>query len=142
VPRPEDIAPARLAEWLKERAITVAHLAPALGELLAEPSPEEPAGSPTLPSVRYAFFGGDCLTTSDVARFKGIAPSARCANFYGATETPQAMGFFVVPDGPWPAPASRVVPLGRGIEGAQLLVLKSGDEMAGVGETGEIHVRR
>src|SRR5439155_4673659 len=61
VPRPEDIAPARLAQWLKERAITDAHLTPPLGELLAEPSPEVAAGSPTLPSVRYVLFGGDCL---------------------------------------------------------------------------------
>ena len=69
-----------------------------------------------------------------------LAPRVECVNFYGATETPQAMGYHVVgvndEDG-----FGRRIPLGRGIEGAQLLVLNTAGRLAGVGELGEIHVR-
>ena len=73
-------------------------------------------------------------------RVRSVAPRVECVNFYGATETPQAMGYHVVgvndEDG-----FGRRIPLGRGIEGAQLLVLNIAGRLAGVGELGEIHVR-
>jgi hypothetical protein len=93
---------------------------------------------PSLPSLRYAFFGGDVLTARDVEGLKRLAPSATCVNFYGTTETPQAMGFYVVPED---VSGTAELPLGRGIDGAQLLVLNDVGQLAGVGELGEIHVR-
>jgi thioesterase domain-containing protein len=89
-----------------------------------------------LRSLRLACFGGDRLAGHDIARLARLAPRATSVNFYGATETPQAMGFHVVeaaPAGP--------VPLGRGIEGVQLLVVNAAGELAGAGEEGEILVR-
>ncbi|HEU0051536.1 MAG TPA: AMP-binding protein, partial [Longimicrobium sp.] len=116
-----------------EAEITIAHLTPAMGQLLAADEDSAP-----LPKLRLAAFGGDVLRASDVAKLRALAPHARALNFYGATETPQAMGFFSLSgDIHGAAP----VPLGRGIDGVDLLVLNSVGIQAGIGELGEIVVR-
>src|SRR5262249_31685634 len=94
-------------------------------------------------ALRYAFFGGETLTRGDVASLRALAPAATCVNYYGATETPQAMGHFVVGPGDSDTPLglSESIPLGRGIADVQLLVLNAEGRLAGIGERGEIHVR-
>jgi non-ribosomal peptide synthetase component F len=72
-----------------------------------------------------------------VRAFRAVAPAARVVNFYGATETPQAVAFHPVPDDP----GAGALPVGRGIDGVQLLVLAPSGEPAGVGELGEVAVR-
>src|SRR6185436_5683588 len=70
-----------------------------------------------------------------VIRLSKLAPSVEIVNFYGATETPQAMGWWI------PTAPAGAGPLGRGIEGVQLLVLNSAGHLAGIGELGEIAIR-
>ena len=69
------------------------------GRQAVAPTTDESPLPPNAPlvSLRYAFFGGDVLTRGDVARLKQLAPAVTSVNFYGATETPQAMACFVVP---------------------------------------------
>jgi acyl carrier protein len=65
-------------------------------------------------------------------------------NLYGSTETQRAVAYHVVEAGGAAADRIRqVLPLGRGMEDVQLLVVRSGEEpaLAGVGEVGEIWVR-
>ncbi|HYO12152.1 MAG TPA: condensation domain-containing protein, partial [Thermoanaerobaculia bacterium] len=133
IPDPDDLgSPARLATWMARSRITVCHLTPAFGQVLAD-------GGTALPDLRHAFFGGDVLTERDVARLRAFAPAAACVNFYGTTETPQAGAWFDASGvGAWPA---RRVPVGRGIDGAQLLVLNAADTLAAPGELGEVCVR-
>jgi hypothetical protein len=93
-------------------------------------------------ALRYAFFGGEPLTRRDVADLRELAPSAICVNYYGATETPQAMGYYVVEGQQGAIARDRAqVPIGEGIESVQLLVVNAAGKLAGVGELGEIHVR-
>ncbi len=80
------------------------------------------------------------LTGRDVAGLQALAPDVRCVNLYGATETPQAMGWHAVTPEETAA-GDQVLPVGRGIDGVQLLVLDRRDLLAGVGELGEIAVR-
>jgi len=151
IPDEADItAPGYLADWMKQTKITVVHLTPAMGQLLTEtvPTTVDVSGeNAAFPCLRYAFFGGDVLTTLDVAKLRKLAPAVRCINFYGTTETPQAMAYFIVPSQGDPVqehrrPATKVtVCLGRGIQGAQLLVLNAAGQLAGVGELAEICVR-
>ena len=124
-----------LVQWLQAQQVTVCHLTPPLARLIGQASGELPA----LP-LRLAFFGGDLLRAGDVSGLRRLAPGVRCVNFYGATETPQAMGAFDVNEEYLSTPAARM-PIGRGIEGAQLLVLNAQDVLAGIGEPGEICVR-
>jgi amino acid adenylation domain-containing protein len=131
VPAPERIAePGWLAAWLGREEVTVCHLTPPMARLLAtgEASP--------LAALRLVCSGGDALTAGDVAALRQLAPRARLVNFYGATETPQAMGWKVVGE-----EVASQVPLGRGIDGVDLLVLGAAGRPAGVGELGEIAIR-
>jgi amino acid adenylation domain-containing protein len=129
--------PVRLTEWLIENSISVLHLTPALGQLLLT------AGTQPLPAVRRIFFGGDVLTWGEVARIRELAPNATIGSFYGATETQRAVGYYEIPiDFAWnDTEANRPIPVGRGIKDVQLLLLTKAEQLAGVGELGELYVR-
>lgn len=141
VPSEDDHAqPARLGRWLRREAVTVANLTPGLISLLANVR-----GRVTAPALRLALVVGDILTRRHVRELGLLFPAAACASLYGATETQQALGCFIVPHA-WTRgasldDASGGVPLGRGIDGVQLLVLRTDGTLAGVGERGEIGVR-
>ncbi|HEU4455090.1 MAG TPA: amino acid adenylation domain-containing protein, partial [Longimicrobium sp.] len=135
IPDPGQVGtPGWLAEWMRDEGITVAHLTPAMGQLLATGP-----GDARLPALRLACFGGDVLRAADVERLRALAPNAEAVNFYGATETPQAMGFFRLPADL--AEVGPAVPVGRGIDGVDLLVVTPSGTLAGIGELGEIAVR-
>ncbi|HEX3131786.1 MAG TPA: amino acid adenylation domain-containing protein [Thermoanaerobaculia bacterium] len=136
VPDPEGFqTPGYLADWLRRERVTVLNLTPAMMELILESGKVR-----ELPDLRLAFVVGDQLRKSDVERLYRLAPSLVCVNLYGATETQRALSFFEVPRG-LDLLGKEVVPLGRGFEGCQLLVLNRADRLAGVGELGEIHIR-
>lgn len=132
--------------WAKQQRITVMHLTPALGTFLSDFQPalyQRVSEQDALASVRYAFFGGDSLTPQVLRQFTRSAASATCVNFYGATETPQAMAWRKMEldefkDGPRRRAS---MPIGAGIDGVQLLVLNSNNNQCGIGELGEICVR-
>ena len=137
-------APGLLYAWLRDQQISIIHLTPSLCHLLLNIPQSE--SHPVLPHLRLAFFGGETLTPKLAARFKVLAPNAVVVNCYGSTETPQVMAVHV-----WDAPSSNAsvtgaaelssVPIGRGIEGVQLILLAAGDRFCGVGEIGEVCVR-
>ncbi|MGH7929191.1 MAG: amino acid adenylation domain-containing protein, partial [Candidatus Binatia bacterium] len=127
----------RLADWMTEQRISFAHLTPALGRLLAETAKPETR----LPSLRYAFFVGDKLTWTDVARLQRLATEAACVNYYGSTETQRAVSYHEIPPETKNGQGETVVPVGRGMPGAQLLVLTEAQTLAGLGEVGEIYMR-
>ncbi|HEX8905295.1 MAG TPA: non-ribosomal peptide synthetase, partial [Longimicrobiaceae bacterium] len=132
IPDPARIAePGWLAAWFAEQGITITHLTPAMGQLLAT------GAGARLDALRLAAFGGDVLGARDVARLRELAPRAEVVNFYGATETPQAIAFHRVPR----QAAEGAQPVGRGIDGVQLLVMAPGGGLAGIGELGEVAVR-
>jgi amino acid adenylation domain-containing protein len=139
IPNPDDtLSPSRLREWMLHQRVTVAHLTPSLARILTE---EATQGS--IPSLRYAFFGGEILTRDLVRRMRAVAPAITIVNFYGTTETPQAMGWYVVPDADQVSDPLALpdIPIGTGIDGVQLLVLSKEGRLAGIGELGEIAVR-
>ncbi|HEY1404484.1 MAG TPA: amino acid adenylation domain-containing protein, partial [Pyrinomonadaceae bacterium] len=149
VPNHDEIEiPGRIGEWMKRERVTITHLTPAMAQLLTE------TGSDATPcevaSLRYTFLVGDVLTRHDVARLRRLAPSISCINYYGSTETQRAVSYYRVADeaedsGDSPAEArgrvKEILPLGKGIEDVQLLVLNRAGQLAGVGESGEIYLR-
>ncbi|HYW08998.1 MAG TPA: thioesterase domain-containing protein, partial [Longimicrobium sp.] len=126
-----------LAAWARTAGVTVAHLTPAMGQLLADVAPGD---AHSIPSLRRAFFVGDVLTRAEVARLHRLAPNLEVVNYYGSTETQRAVAYFPVPRGA-AGPVREAVPLGRGIPGAQLLVRAAGGDLAGIGEVGEVWMR-
>ena len=125
-----------LARWLAQERITVAHLTPALGTLIAA----EDTGV-VLGELRYAFFGGDRLSYGDVRALSRVAPDCITVNCYGTTETPQVMSYHVAAaDEAAASPAQSIVPIGTAIEGVQVLV-RNGEGECAAYERGEICVR-
>ncbi|HSG40923.1 MAG TPA: amino acid adenylation domain-containing protein, partial [Thermoanaerobaculia bacterium] len=138
VPDPDEIAPGRLASWVAREGVSVAHLTPAMGQVLTEGTE-----GLTVPGLRYVLLVGDVLTRLDVARLRGLAPAVTVVNLYGSTETQRAVGYHVVSEREI-AEGERgrqILPLGRGMEDVQLLVLSRDGKLAGIGELGEIAVR-
>ncbi len=127
--------PGWIGAWLRRLQVSAIHVTPAMAQLIGDSSDCDEA---PLPELRHVFFGGDRLTQRHLASLRRIAPNADFVNFYGATETPQAMGYFHADA---PACARDPLPLGRGIDGVQLLVLNAQRQPAGIGELGEIHIR-
>lgn len=126
--------PVELIEWLQAQAITVCHLTPALGEIIATGAEIQ---AQTLPALRHLFWGGDVLSPKTSRRLRAAAPKATQVNFYGATETPQAMAYFTI-DPDWRDDA---FPIGRGIADTQLLLVTESGKLAQAGELGEIWIR-
>jgi amino acid adenylation domain-containing protein len=141
IPDPEQIGtPGWLAQWMRREEISVTHLTPAMVQLLTQTATRDARPIAEIPSLRYAFIVGDALTRQDVSRLQKLAPAVTCVNLYGATETQRAVGYFVVPRDKGLI-SKEIIPLGRGIQDAQLLVLNASQGLAGVGELGEIYVR-
>ncbi len=122
-----------LARWLSDNRITIVHLTPSIMELLLEGA----ASHTPLAALRLVCSGGERLHGRHVRRMKALAPHARIVNFYGATETPQAMAFFDATA----LKEDEVAPLGVGIDDVQLLVATPFGMPAGVSERGEILIR-
>src|SRR5262249_57099284 len=73
-----------------------------------------------------------------------LAPGLTCVNYFGTTETQRSVGYLGIPTATDMLTDDRVKevwPLGRGIADVQLLVLNRHQQLAGVGESGEICVR-
>jgi len=157
IPDPDIIGtPGQLAAWLGQEKITFAHLTPPMSQLITSTAQSANTTEPDchLPDLRYAFFVGDKLTRQDVTKLHHLAPKITCINSYGTTETQRAVGYYPIrPEmvgarskgeqgsggmGEW---GKAVYPLGRGMPNVQLLVLNKAQQLAGVGEIGEIHVR-
>ena len=126
--------PSALAEWIQRHAVSVIHLTPPLGKLI-----ETGARMNALAfnHLRYLFWGGDALSQTLYEQMRAIAPDAVSVNFYGTTETPQAMAFHQVDEH---ADNARI-PLGKGIDGAQLLIVNDANQLVSEGEVGEILIR-
>ncbi|HSF42281.1 MAG TPA: amino acid adenylation domain-containing protein [Thermoanaerobaculia bacterium] len=136
IPDPDTMdEPGRLAAWMRREGVTVAHLTPALGQVLTTEAPNRPRVE--VPSLRCVFLVGDVLTRRDVARLRRLAPAVTCVNYYGSTETQRAVGYHVAQEDE----PREVLPLGRGIPDVQLLVRNPSGALAGIGELGEISVR-
>ncbi|HEX3526029.1 MAG TPA: amino acid adenylation domain-containing protein, partial [Thermoanaerobaculia bacterium] len=145
VPDPADYGiSGRLAAWLCREQVTVSHLTPTLGQLLTELPPD--GTRELVPSLRRVLLVGESLTRKDVARLRALAPGVSCINLYGSTETQRAVAFHPVTPEEAEAVAiteraQQVLPLGRGVQDVQLLVLTPAGGLAGLGELGEIAVR-
>ena len=122
-----------LYAWLHAAQVSFVHATPQLLRLIGAGRGTGPA----LTALTHVLSGGDMLMPQHVDALRAAAPEATLVNLYGATETPQAVGHHVVEPGATQAP----IPLGRGIDDVQLLVLTDDLHHAPVGVGGQIAVR-
>ncbi|NBV86009.1 MAG: hypothetical protein EBS01_07050, partial [Verrucomicrobia bacterium] len=127
--------PPSLFSWLMEAGVSHTHITPQMGRVICSARNE----NETLPALRFIFSGGDMLRRKLVAELAEAAPAAMVVNFYGTSETPQAMAFH--PFNQTTDAADDTVPIGTGIDDAQLLVLDDALRLAAIGARGQIAIR-
>ncbi|SOD59518.1 amino acid adenylation domain-containing protein [Streptomyces zhaozhouensis] len=128
---------AAIGQWLSDARITVAHLTPPYAEELA-------TVLKPLPEMRLVGVGGDVLRRGTAVAWAALAPEARLLNYYGTTETPQAISVLSLRDRATEDGVrafGNKLPIGPGIEGVELLCVNSAWQLCGVGEIGEVMVR-
>ncbi|PHH85060.1 hypothetical protein CDD83_973 [Cordyceps sp. RAO-2017] len=141
IPPAEVISYELLAGWMKENALTVTHLTPAMGQILIG------GATAQIPSLRNAFFVGDILTKKDTTKLRDLAPNTSVINLYGSTETQRAVSFFEVPskarDPLFLNDQPDIIPVGQGMLNVQVLVVDREDrhKLCEIGEQGELFIR-
>ena len=127
---------AMLAWWASDR-VTVAQTVPSvLAELLATAGGAGGAAV-ELPDLRLVCLSGEPLQGGLVSRWRERFGATRFVNLYGTTEATILKSWYEVPDD---VPAG-VLPVGRAIDDAELLVVNRRDRRCGVGELGEVLIR-
>ncbi|MDC2865508.1 non-ribosomal peptide synthetase [Bacillus sp. BP-3] len=118
--------------WLQRKDITLLHAVPSLSRIWLDHS----AKGEYLNELRHIFFAGERLQANLVQAWQQVT-DAQINNFYGQTETTLAKCFFEVQA----ELDFDVIPIGKPIPQAQLLILNERGQLCGVGEPGEIIVR-
>lgn len=134
IPRQCDITePGRLRLWLQEAGITIAHLTPPMGQLLLAGDRQ----NSSLPALRKMFWGGDQLLARLLESISRLAPNVEHVNFYGSSETPQAVAFYRFIN----SQDREIVPIGAGVPGFKVMILGSDKQPISCHEIGEIAVQ-
>lgn len=120
------------AKWMAEQGVTDVNITPSLFMMIAGEK------NVYLPDVRHYYFGGEKLGAAQVEKVRKISPKAMCSNFYGATETPQVMGYYDIPDDY--NPKKDVLPISGGIHEVDIYPATKSGNRAGLGELGEIYI--
>jgi amino acid adenylation domain-containing protein len=141
IPAPQDLhARFGVGRWLQKEAISVVHTTPSLAALIFDSEAVR-----SLPDLKVVALGGEPLSWRRAASVARVASGAMIVNFYGTTETPQAVAYHAVraselKDSPT-TPESSGVPLGGPIDDVEVLLLDSQNESCSPAEVGEICIR-
>ncbi|RKP53622.1 AMP-binding protein [Pararobbsia silviterrae] len=126
-------APGHLRAWFFDKQIRVAHLTPSMGRLLVAQGRQ----ASELPALRRVFWGGEPLTLDIVKQLDAIAPHVMQSNFYGSTETPQAICCHDIDF----ASATTPLPIGRPVEGFDVYIADENGIALPARRQGELCVR-
>lgn len=127
------IDPKKFLEWIHESSITVMCCVPTLLRALLR----LPDDGRALESMRAVLISGDMLRWHDVISWRErFGDSISLFNLYGPTESTVVKLFYPIPE--TKCADSVNVPVGKPIEGADVLILDDNDEPSGPGEIGEI----
>ncbi|MFN2236119.1 MAG: amino acid adenylation domain-containing protein, partial [Anaerolineales bacterium] len=133
----EEIEPARLIQWLREKRISFLHTVPSLAQIWLREAERMSPEETLLDDLRWVFLSGEPLNEGLVNRWRVVfGKSGQLLNFYGPTETTMIKTCFLVPDEPF----AGVQPAGEPLPNTQTLVLANG-RLCGIGELGEIVIR-
>ncbi|HEY4328372.1 MAG TPA: AMP-binding protein [Phycisphaerae bacterium] len=121
----------RLAKWMRREGITMMQSVPTVWRRLAESAGKRGK----LPSLRFARIAGEALMGADVERFrKRFGEQCILQIAYATTET-GTIAQMGIEECRWP------MPVGRGVEGSEVMVIGEDGEMAKEEVVGEIVVR-
>lgn len=119
-------------DWMADARITLAHSVPTTALVWLAHGGDFAA----LESLRLLFFSGEALSGHLARRLRVIAPNVEFVNLYGVSECTMFQTFHRLPE-----VEPGIQPVGRGVSGAQALVLSPTREQCAVEEPGEIYLR-
>ena len=135
VPPKMSYFPIEVARFISRNEITVWYSVPSIlnmlllrGNLSAEP----------FPALRTVLFAGEVFPVKYLRRLMLLFPGVRFSNLYGPTETNVCTWYDVAPIS---EAQSEPIPIGRSIPGVEVFAVTEDGKVAGIGETGELHVR-
>jgi amino acid adenylation domain-containing protein len=133
---PEPWMPAEWFARVREAGVTVANLAPAYWQELADA-----ADAGALPSLRLLIVGSDAVPAAVVPRWRrAVGGAVRLMNAYGPSEAVVTATVFAVPDD-FPAEGGKpLVPIGRPLSGRAAYVLDSRGHPVPPGIAGELYL--
>ncbi len=123
--------PNPLFDWVAQQRITFLHGTPPLFKLLTAGAQAQSGAC----HLRWIFSGGDVLTASIVRKIHQFMPQTHVVNFYGTTETPQAVAWHRV----HPADDDPI-PIGQGIDAVKVLVVDETLHPVPPGQMGQVAV--
>ena len=124
--------PRRLMDWLRQERPTVIHGTPPLGRLISTLG-----DIPLLHGLRWIFWGGDLLQHPVVSAFAKNNPDLGQVNFYGSTETPQAVCFHEIVKEDF---KRTLMPIGKGHTLSRVRVIGRDNQFLEVNEVGEVEI--
>jgi amino acid adenylation domain-containing protein len=138
---PEPLAGAALLDWVSREAITVLGCVPALFRTLLEAAVERGERAATdLAALRLVLLAGETLKVPWVQQWMDLCGRhTPIANLYGATEATVYSTYHLVTERP--PEGTRMIPVGRPIDAAEVLVVNPGGHLCVPGEVGEIYLR-
>jgi amino acid adenylation domain-containing protein len=134
LPTEDLVEPLKLFNWFSNSNITHAHATPQLARILCAGGTE----ASSLPDLKVLCLGGDVLRWPLVDAVQRLASSCRVVNFYGSSETPQAMAYHVCEGRD---AAQERVPIGRAIDDVELFIVNDSLHCCKPNETGQIVIR-
>jgi amino acid adenylation domain-containing protein/thioester reductase-like protein len=137
MPPPGTMAPSDLLRRLRGKRVTVLDLTPAYWKhMLAHTEPDDER----MRTVRLMITGGEPADPEVCRAALRAAPWARMLNAYGLTETTITSTLFDVGADPSALSAATVVPVGRPVGRARVMVADEKLDPVPVGTTGEIYI--
>jgi acyl-coenzyme A synthetase/AMP-(fatty) acid ligase/acyl carrier protein len=127
--------PKKLVKWINENKIRLIHIVPSLFKLI----PLEIRGADDFPDLEYILLAGELIRGNDIREFIEIFDGRiQLVNIYGPTETTLAKFFYRIQ----PSDVEKsIIPVGKTIKGAEVLVLDERRQKCLTGNIGEIYIR-
>jgi len=134
VPQRTSLFPLELGAFIDDQRISVWYSVPSILTALALHGGLEQR---PLPRLRVVIFAGEVFPAKHLRRIMELLPQARFLNFYGPTET-NVCTYYEVPPLSEEATA---IPIGRAIDGIEVVALAEDGTVVEAGEVGELYVR-
>lgn len=128
--------PVALYRWFEDSRISLTHIVPTLFRLLTQAVQSHKTNEKALPALEWVLTAGEPLYGHDVFQWnRAVGEHAKLVNIYGPSETTLAKIFNRIQ--PSKLTAQQIVPLGKPIDGARVMVV-DGNRLCHVGEEGQI----
>jgi amino acid adenylation domain-containing protein len=136
VPPTLNVVPHKLAEFIRDSALTQWFSVPSVLALMAQLDVVRRGDFPTL---RRLLWCGEVFPTAALRYWMTRLPTVPFTNLYGPTEATIASSYYTLPE--CPRDDRDPVPIGRPCEGEQLLVLDDAMRPVAPGVTGDLYIR-